>query len=318
MVGMVKFFTEADVRRLLPMDAAIGLMRRVFTALARGEAQNQPRRRLALASGSMLHALAGAYGGYFGTKVYATHPRHGAHFLVLLYEAATAAPLAVLEANHLGQIRTGAVTGLATDLLAPEEADTAAVIGSGFQARSQLEAVAAVRKLSRARVWSRSAEKRSRFAEEMSRRLGVPVEAADTAEAAVREAGIVVTATYAKDPVIEEEWVRADAHVNAVGSNQPARRELPARLLKRAEVIVVDSIEQARIEAGDLLLGLEESDWNQPRLKELQDIVEGWRLPGGLTVFKSTGLGVQDVAAAGYIYERAIEEGWQRELAIYS
>ena len=114
-------FTEDDVVRLLPMTAAIESLRKAFTAYGNGEAQNQPRRRLILPTGAVLHSMAAAYGGYFGTKIYSTHPKHGAYFTFLLYDAATARPLAQFEANHLGQIRTGAASGLAADLLAPEK-----------------------------------------------------------------------------------------------------------------------------------------------------------------------------------------------------
>src|SRR5687768_13919035 len=109
----MKFFSEDDVRRLLAMDEAIRLMRGVFNALRRGEAESQPRRRMCLASGATLHSMAGAWGGYFGTKVYSTHPAHGAHFHFILYKASTGEPLAIFDANHLGQIRTGAASGYA-------------------------------------------------------------------------------------------------------------------------------------------------------------------------------------------------------------
>ncbi len=139
------YLTEDNVRRFLPMREAIRLMRETFEALARGSALNQARRRLALPTGSVLHSMAGAFGNYFGTKIYSTHARHGAHFFFLLFDAATGQPLALMEANHLGQIRTGAASGYATDLMAPPEAATLAIIGSGFQARTQLEATLAVR-----------------------------------------------------------------------------------------------------------------------------------------------------------------------------
>ncbi len=174
------------------MPAAIGQMRLVFRDLAAGRAQNQPRRRLVLPTGSVLHSMAGAFGKYFGTKVYSTNPRHGAHFLFLLYSAEDAAPLALFEANYLGQIRTGAATGYATDLLARADAATLAVIGSGFQARTQVEAILGVRPLRDVRVWSRTSEKRERFAEECARDFGAPVRAPASAEEAVRGADIVV------------------------------------------------------------------------------------------------------------------------------
>src|ERR1700674_5238728 len=153
------FLSEADVQELLPMNEAIGMMRRAFEALAAGRAQNQPRRRLILDTGSTLHSMAGSFLNYFGTKFYSTNPR-GAYFYFMLYDAATAQPLAFMEANHLGQIRTGAASGYATDLLAKPDADTVGIIGSGFQARTQVEAIRAIRPIKTVRVWSRSEEKR--------------------------------------------------------------------------------------------------------------------------------------------------------------
>src|SRR5215218_8878484 len=141
----MRYFTEEDVIRLLPMSAAVDALRRAFIAFDEGQAQNQPRRRLILPTGAVLHSLAASYGNYFGTKVYSTHVKHGAHFTFLLYDAATAQPLAQFEANHLGQIRTGAATGLAVDLLAPRERVSVGIIGSGFQAETQLKAIRAVR-----------------------------------------------------------------------------------------------------------------------------------------------------------------------------
>jgi ornithine cyclodeaminase/alanine dehydrogenase-like protein (mu-crystallin family) len=292
----MRFISEDDVRDTLPMKEAVRLMREAFAGLRDGSAINQPRRRLFLPTGSVLHSLAGAWGKYFGTKVYATHPKHGAHFFLLLFDAETARPLARFEANYLGQIRTGAVSGYATDLLARPDASTLALIGSGFQARTQLDAILEVRRqISDVRVWSRSAEKRERFAAECA------VRAVATAEEAVRGADIVVTATFAKDPVLEAAWISPGAHVNAAGSNNPQRRELPSELIARADLIAVDSLEQSKIESGDLLLA--PVDWADPRIVELAQVTE--RPPGAaLTIFKSNGLGVEDVAAAAFVYER--------------
>jgi len=303
------FLTEDDVRALLPMTDAIRLMRDVFSALASGHAQNQSRRRLVLPTGAALHSMAGAHGPYFGTKIYSTHPKHGMTFHFHLYDSATARPLALMEANWLGQIRTGAASGLATELLARDGAASVAVIGSGFQARSQLEAVRAVRKIRVARVWSRDAEKRRRFGKEMA------AETCHTAEAAVHGADIVITATNAKEPVLEHEWVATGAHVNAMGSNQARRRELPAALIERAALVAVDSIEQSRYEAGDLLMALAELA-SPPNVVELSDVVAGRAGRRGsleITIFKSCGIGVEDVAAGGFVYERALAEGVGRK-----
>jgi alanine dehydrogenase len=311
-------FTESDVRRLLPMREAIALVRKVFEDLASGKAQNQPRRRLVLPTGSALHMLAGAFGDYFGTKFYSTHPKQGAHFHLMLYDAGDARPLALFEANYLGQIRTGAASGFATDLLAKPEAETLAVIGTGFQARSQLEAMLAVRRFRSVRVWSRHSESREQFVRECAA-FGVPIEAAASAEAAVRGADVIVTATTSREPVLEAEWVSPGAHINAVGSNNHKRRELPSALIESAGLIAVDSLEQARIESGDLILALDDAGWRNPKLVELSALATGkhaWSRGAAPTIFKSNGLGVQDVAAAGFVYNSR-REGETGRTAIF-
>ncbi len=287
--------SEQDVLKLLPM-------REAFVGLANGSAMNQPRRRLATPEGAVLHQLAGAFGKYFGAKIYSTHVKHGAWFTVLLYDAATARPLATIEANHLGQIRTGAASGVATDLLARKDAAVLGVIGTGFQAETQIEAIRVVREIGEVRVWSRSAERREAFARKMNAR------ATTTAEEAIRGADIIVTATFAKDPVLEDAWVAPGAHVNAIGSNNPLRREIPAELINRAALIAVDAIDQARIESGDLLLAWTTPEqWADSRLVELSTVAAARRSRGSnqdVTIFKSNGLGVQDIAVGGYVYDR--------------
>jgi alanine dehydrogenase len=288
------YLSEEDVRALLPIQQAVGLMRGAFEALAEGRAINQPRRRLILDTGAVLHSMAGSYGPYFGTKFYSTHPRYGAHFFFVLYDAPTAEPLAWMEANHLGQIRTGAASGYATDLLANPEADTLGVIGSGFQARAQVEAIRAVRPIKTVRVWSRNEEKRRKFAEQCS------AHAVTTAEEAVRGAQIVVTATNAQDPVLEDGWIAPGTLINAMGANVASRRELPSELVLRAALVAVDSLEQAKIEAGDLILP---NYW--VNVVELQNVQRHFN-PSQITIFKSLGICVEDVAAAAFVYERAL------------
>jgi ornithine cyclodeaminase/alanine dehydrogenase-like protein (mu-crystallin family) len=293
--------TEDDVRRLLPMRDAIDRLRAVFTDYAEDRAQNQPRRRLVLPTGAVLHQLAGAWGGYFGAKIYSTHVKHGATFTVLLYEAETGRLLAEIEANWLGQIRTGAVSGLAADcLLGKSEPVEVGCIGSGFQARSQVDAVRAVRRVSRIRVFSRNPEKRAAFAAEVG---GEPV---GSPEEAARDARVLITATWARDPVIAADAVRPGTLVLAMGSNQPQRRELPPELV-RQNVVVVEDREACRIEAGDLLLAFEEADWE--RTIQLRDVVAGKAKtePGRTVVFKSVGLGLEDIGAGSLVYERAVD-----------
>jgi ornithine cyclodeaminase/alanine dehydrogenase-like protein (mu-crystallin family) len=290
--------TEEQVRELLSMEQCVRIMRQMFLALRNGSASNQPRRRIYLDNGTTLHSMGGVYGKYFGTKFYSSNPKHGAHFFFFLFDSETGRPLAQFEANYLGQIRTGAASGYATDVLAAPDAISLAMIGSGFQAQSQLDAIRCVRDITDLRVWSRNPEKAEAFASKNGGR------AAATAEEAVRGAEIVVTATSSKDPVIHEEWIthgECGVHVNAMGSNREQRRELPSRLIARADLIVPDSIEVAKIEAGDLLLA--PVDWADRRIVELAKVEHR---PDGapITIFKSCGLGVEDVAAAAYIYER--------------
>jgi alanine dehydrogenase len=288
------YLSEEDVRSFLPIGECIGLMRSAFEALSQGRAINQPRRRLFLDTGAVLHSMAGSYLNYFGTKFYSAHPRYGAYFYFVLCDAQTAEPLAWMEANHLGQIRTGAASGYATDLLANPEADTLAVIGSGFQARTQVEAIRAVRPIKTVRVWSRSGEKRRKFAEECS------AQAADSAADAVRGAQIVITATNSQDPVLEDAWIAPGTLINAMGANSASRRELPGDLVRRAALVAVDSLEQAKLEAGDLILP---NSW--ANVVELKDVKARFNA-NQVTIFKSLGICVEDVAAAAFVYERAL------------
>ncbi len=288
------YLSEEDVRHFLPMREAIGLMQGAFEALAQGRAINQPRRRLILNTGAMLHSMAASYGNYFGTKFYSAHPKYGAHFYFVLYDAQTAEPLAWMEANQLGQIRTGAASGYATDLLANPEAYTLGVIGSGFQARTQVEAIRAVRPIKTVRVWSRSEDKRRKFAEECS------ALAVATPEEAVRGAHIVITATNSQEPVLEDGWIAPGTMINAMGANVAARRELPGELVRRAALVAVDSLEQARIEAGDLILA---NSW--ANVAELQNVQRHFD-QHQVTIFKSLGICVEDVAAGAFVYQRAL------------
>ncbi|HEX5230140.1 MAG TPA: ornithine cyclodeaminase family protein [Bryobacteraceae bacterium] len=291
------YLTEKDVRELLPMRDAIKLMAEAFDALKHGRAINEPRRRMLLNTGSGLHSMAAAYGDFFGTKIYSTHPKFGAYFHFILYNAQTAEPLAWMEANHLGQIRTGAATGYAADLLADPNAQTLGVIGSGFQARTQVEAIRAVRSIQKVRVWSRDDAKRRKFAEE----VGAVI--AGSAEEAVRGAQIVVTATSSPDPVVENDWIAPGTFVAAMGANRPTTRELPGDLVHRAGLVVTDSIEQAKIESGDLILA---DCWKN--VHELHSVERHFD-PTRVTIFKSLGICVEDVAAGAFVYERALTKG---------
>jgi len=308
---MTRFISEEEVLRDLTMPVAIEMVERSFRQLAEGTAVNHPRRRVVLPTGAILHYMAGGNPDYFGIKVYSSHPKTGAHFQFLLYKSADGLPLATIEANHLGQIRTGAASAVATKYLAREDAGVLGVIGSGFQAETQVWAISQVRNLREVRVWSRRAEKRSAFAQRCSEQFGLNVSAVECAREAVEGADIVVTATSSKDPVLETAWIAPGTHVNAMGSNWLTRRELPSDLVMDvADLVAVDSVEDARLESGDLMIPLAERAGAVFRAVEFGDIVAG-KTPGrtgakAITVFKSNGLAVQDVAVAGYLFELAV------------
>lgn len=307
----MKYIREEEVLLHLTMPVAIDLVERSFRQLSEGAAVNHPRRRVILPTGAILHYMAGGNPDYFGIKVYSSHPRTGAHFQFLLYRSADGLPIATIEANHMGRIRTGAASAVATKHLAREDAEVLVVIGSGFQAETQVAAIAQVRKLREVRVFSRSEEARDAFAEHCRARFGLPAIASPTAREAVESADIVVTATSAKTPVLESAWIAPGTHVNAMGSNWLLKRELPSELvMDRADLVAVDSVEDAQLESGDLMTPLAERPGAAFRAVEFGHIVAG-KIPGRtgrqqITVFKSNGLAVQDVAAAGYLYERLI------------
>lgn len=307
------FLTEREVKQLLPMQKAIELVRQSFVELADGTAQNLPRRRMQLRSGAVFHQMAGANQDYFGTKYYVTHPKQGSHFLFTLFRATDGAPVATMEANELGQIRTGAASGVATDLLAREDASSVGLIGSGFQAKSQLHAVCSVRNIQRVRVFSRRVESRKRFVEDFREFEVGSIEPADTAERAVEGADIVITATYSREPVVADAAIASGTHINAMGSNAPDRRELAADTVRRADLIALDNREQAELEAGDLLLAYGGTRWPTAQFCELADLLSGKRTgrrsTRDLTIFKSVGLGTEDIAVGAWVYERAVSTG---------
>lgn len=311
---MKLYISEEDVAACLPMSKAIELVEDAFRKLADGSAVNQPRRRVILPTRSVLHYMAAGTPEYFGLKAYSVNAKTGAHFEVLLYRSSDGLPLATLEANRLGQIRTGAASGVATKYLAREDARVAGIIGSGFQARTQLEAVANARNLHEVRVWSRNRERREEFARQCAAELNLNVRPTETVRECVEGADIVTTATSSKEPVFESAWITPGTHVNGTGSNWADRRELPAALLfERAAIVAVDSVEVAKLESGDLLVPLGEPGCTSFPGVELSEIIAGKR-PGRtsadqITVFKSNGLAVEDIAVAGHVYEEALRRG---------
>jgi len=318
---MALFLTEADVQELFSVERALERVEASLVQQHSGRAVNRTRQRIFL-PGSSLHYMAAALPDekLLGMKIY-TVVHDTLRFLVLLFNAESGDLVALLEADHLGRRRTGAASGVATKYLARSHACRLGMIGTGRQARTQLEAVAQVRKLQAVRVFSREATQRSQFCKEMSQQLQLEVEPAVSAEAAARFGEIVITATTSSQPVLKGEWLRSGVHVNAIGANMTIRREIDDVTLARASVIAVDSLEQAKEEAGDLVQGLASIPGGWDEVIELHDIIGGRRRgrisEEEITLFKSSGIALWDVAAAGYIYEQARKRGRGRELPIW-
>ena len=311
---MTLLLTEADVRSLLTMPIALDAVEESLRQQGNNQSVLHPRRRIKLPDNALLNYMAAGdpVRGYLGMKLY-TVVRGVARFVVPLFRSTTGEMAALIEADALGQIRTGAASGVATKYLANRCATTACVVGTGYQARTQLEAVAAVRRLTSVRAFGRDRQRRETFCREMSEKIGVNVEPAASGEEAVKGAEIIITATSALKVVLEGAWLAPGMHINAMGANWAQKRELDAAAVGRAANIVVDSVEQAKMEAGDLIqaFGEDHSRWDMVR--ELSEIVagkiSGRASPDQITLFKSNGIATWDLAAAVRVYEIAVAQG---------
>jgi alanine dehydrogenase len=318
---MALVLREDDVRRVLRMPDAIRVLDLTFRQLAAGEAYNTPRSRIVLPDGrGVMHLLSAAAPrqGVLGFKAY-TAFRGGVRFVVMLYSADDGRLLAQLEADWMGQVRTGAATGVATKYMARPEANFVGIIGTGGQARTQLMAVSAVRQVKTVRAYGRDEARLRAFCQEMEALLGSEVRPAATAAEAVREAEIIITATTAREPVLQGAWLQAGAHVNAMGSNWATRREVDDTTVQRSAIVAVDALDQAKLEAGDLVIAAAAGHFDFARAVPLGSIVAGQtagrNTPEEITLFKSLGLGIEDVTVAKHVYELARQQGLGEELS---
>jgi len=315
---------EAEVRQLLTMQMAMDAVEEISRKQADGRVVLHPRRRFELpAGGGFFHYMAAmdTESGFIAMKQY-TYVKGVLRFLVPLYEISTGALLALIEADFMGQQRTGAASGVATKYLARQNARTAAILGTGGQAKTQLEAVAAARKLDSVRVYGRDPGRRANFCAEMSARLGIAVQPAASAAEAVRGADIVNTATTSSKPVLDGQDIAEGAHINAIGANHAHKRELDDTAIARANVIFVDSIEQSRQEAGDLIIPFQQHPQKWDVVHELDQLIAG-KVSGRtsdkqITLFKSNGIASWDLAVAEKVYALAKQKNLGRELPFFS
>jgi ornithine cyclodeaminase/alanine dehydrogenase-like protein (mu-crystallin family) len=321
----VRLLSSGDILRLCPVKEAIEAVRTAFILTSEGKVEVPARTRLDSpeAKGTFLimpSYLPGA--GKLGVKVislYEDNPRKGLPFsqaLMLVFDAGDGRPLGILEAGTLTALRTGAACGLATELLSRPESRRLALFGAGFQARFQLEAAAAVRRIEEVRVFDQDAERAEAFARQMTERLSIPVRAADSAAEALKGADIVSTATTSKTPVFDDEDIRPGTHINAIGSYKPEEREIPSLTAARARVFV-DKRDMALEEAGDLIIPMKEGRIGPDHIAaEIGEVASG-KKAGRLTAeevtfFKTVGVAAQDIVLASQALRKAAEQGLGR------
>ena len=310
----VLLLTEDDVRRLLTMEMALEAVEAGLRKMGLDEAQNVPRSRVQT-DHSMLHTMAAAAKslGVMGVKTYATSRKGPTRFLLSLFDEENRSAVCLMQADYLGQMRTGAASGVATKYMARPDAAEVGIYGSGKQARTQLMAICKVRRVRQVHVYSPGEEHRRQFAEEMSAICQTEVVPTSHPERAAENKDIVITATSSREPVLNGQWLAQGVHVNAIGSNYITKAELDAAVFRRCAVVVVDSKEQARLEAGDFQQALEEGVLHWSDVRELGQVVvgrfPGRRQPQDVTLFKSLGIALEDVATAGRVYAKAQAEG---------
>ena len=314
---MTLFLTEREVEGLLDMRSALAAVEEILRQHAEGRATNRARRRVALPGSGLNVMFAGAPEiEALGLKAY-TVARTGARFYTMLFDPETGELLSMMQSDKLGQVRTGAASGIATKHLAREDASSLGIYGAGWQAEAQLEAIAAVKKLDRVIVHSRTEESRKAFAKKMSERVGLEVETTHAPEEPAAQ-DIVVTVTSSKEPVLRGEWLKPGAHVNAAGSNFLFKTEIDRDVVKRSSLVTIDSREELSLEAGNLLQGIETGTVLPEAIRELGQIVagqiKGRQNPEDITLFASQGLALEDLAAARLVYDRALEQGVGREI----
>lgn len=305
------WITDADVERLLSVEEAVPAVEAALKQQAAGEATNMPRGHAIAGAGLMLAYMTAALHeqGVFGFKTYSIVA--GKYkFFVLLYSIETGDLLAVFEANQLGRRRTGAASGVSAKYMSREDSTEVGILGSGFQAGAQLEAICSARPIERVRVYSRTPKNRNDFARRMSDTLSIEVRAADGQREVVESADILVTITNSPTPVFSGDWLRPGTHICAVGGANEYVTELDDDTIQRADIIAVDSIAQAKIECGELLMPTSRGLLLWEQVSELWQVVSGEK-PGrrgedDITLFKSLGMAMWDLAAAKVVYERYV------------
>mgnify|MGYP001315241567 FL=1 len=317
---MAVFLTENDVKKLINMDITLKSLDEALFIPDDGQMINSPRSRLLLPNGflNFMSAVVPSI-NMMGHKTYGVVRGHIPKFYIHLFSTETGELLAIIEASELGRIRTGASSGIATKYLANDDASSVGIIGTGYQSGPQLEAICKVRKISKAKVFSRNVEKREKFKSKMEKQINnIEIEPVNSAQECVEDVDIIVTITTSRDPVVKGEWIRDGVHINAAGANHWMRRELDYEVVKRANHIIVDDVEQAKIECGDLIFPVERGSMRWQQVYNLSDVVKGSYSgrtnKSDVTLFESQGLAIQDILVGTEIYNLACATGVGKEI----
>ena len=317
---MPLFLDDTDVNTVMSMSDCVGVMEGAFNQAGDGKVWNRPRSRIRMPRG--FHHLMAAYladSEVFGLKTY-TSFRSGTRFTTMLYDSNNGDLLAMVQGPRIGQLRTGAVTGVGTKHMSRANSSTVGIIGAGFQSRGQLEGVCDVRDIASAKIFDVSEENSQKMADEMGDSLGIQTSVAGSAEEAVTDVDIIITMTTARTPVLFGDWLKEGQHINAAGSNHWIRQEVDDNVIRKADRIVADSIEDAQIESGDLLFPIERGRVMWSAIRELADVVcghiTGRESDQEITLFESQGVAITDVAAANFVYRKAIDAGMGQELPL--
>jgi alanine dehydrogenase len=316
---MAILLRESDVEKLGTMSMAIEAVEQAFKFQGEQKTDIAPRRRCRVEKG-MLHVMGASLPmlNYAGLKSY-TSVAGVNRFVVLLYKG-DGQLAAIVEADRLGQLRTGAASAVATKHMARQESSRLGIFGTGFQARSQIQAICEVRSIKMVVAYSRGPEKREKFCREMTDSLEIGVYPAAAPEEAAKEMDIIVTATTSKEPVFKGEWLSKGVHINAIGANFRSKQEIDVETVDKSACVVVDSHEQAMLESGDLHRAAEAGVFFWEDARELGLVVIG-EFPGRedakeITLFRSHGIALEDIALAARVYEQAIQEGMGERLPL--
>jgi alanine dehydrogenase len=317
---MALLLGDSEINNLLTMDDVVNTMENAFNEIGKGLTWNRPRSRIRLPRG-FHHLMAASLSepNVFGLKTY-TSFRKGIRFMTLLYDGEQGDLLCIVQGGRCSQMRTGAVSAVGTKYMSNEDSKTVGIIGTGFQGRAQLEGVCTVRNITSIKAYDRDNEACENFCREMSKVLNIEITPVKEPEECISDSDIVITMTTAREPILFGSWLKEGMHINAAGSNHWIRREVDDEVIKKANSVVVDSKEDAYVEAGDLLYPIERGIIRWDQIHELADLVSGKvvsrKSSSDITLFESQGIAISDIATAALAYERAKAEGLGQEIPL--